>query len=470
MCHRTGSGLLRKAFLLLSGNAMAALLSLARNLLVARMLSVEHYGIAATFALTLAVLEMASALGLQQQIIQARDGDDPHFQASVQGFSVVRGVVLGAILLLVAHPLAAFLDIPQVGWAYQVLAVVPVLGALMHFDIYRIQRQMVYGPLMLTSIVPALLSLAAIFPLVATFGDWRAMLWTIILHSVATLVISHMVAERPYRLELSPVIMARNLRFGWPILVDAVLLFAVFQGEKLIVGIVLGMTALGIFAMGVTLTLTPTLVLSRSAVSFFLPKLSAADRSTTEGEAQFQRNAHAAFEVHLAFGSAMVIGVMTLGPPFIGLVLGSKYDPLIPLLTLLAIMQGLRVSKGGASTIALSRGQTGNSAISNLVRIALLPVAWVVADRTGRIDLIIIVAITGELGSLVVASWLVHHRAGFKMRGLILPVAVCLSVFAVAAGSVLVRIPVSWAAAIAVGLFLLQLWWMRAILLQVIRK
>ena len=56
--------MLRSALLILSGNAAASILTLARNLIVARLISVENYGIAATFAIAMAVVEMASALGI----------------------------------------------------------------------------------------------------------------------------------------------------------------------------------------------------------------------------------------------------------------------------------------------------------------------------------------------------------------------------------------------------------------------
>ena len=81
--------MLRKALLILSGNAAASLLLFARNLVIARLIPVEDYGIASTFAIAMSVVEMASQLGLQQMIVQAREGEDPHFQAALQGFTAV---------------------------------------------------------------------------------------------------------------------------------------------------------------------------------------------------------------------------------------------------------------------------------------------------------------------------------------------------------------------------------------------
>ena len=44
--------------------------SFIRNIVVARVLSVEEFGIAATFAMTLSIVEMSSQLALDKYLIQ----------------------------------------------------------------------------------------------------------------------------------------------------------------------------------------------------------------------------------------------------------------------------------------------------------------------------------------------------------------------------------------------------------------
>lgn len=406
----------RPAILLLSGNAFASLLLLARNLIVARLIPVEDYGIAATFAVAMAVVEMMSALGLQQQIVQAKEGDDPHFQAALQGFQLLRGVISGAALFLIAGPLSRFLGIGEVAWAYQALALVPVLNALQHFDIHRMNRQMVFGPMLMTGAAPALLSVLAVWPLSVWSGDYRVMLYAILIQAAVGTLTSHLVAERPYRLAFDREIIGRSLRFGWPILVNGVLMFLVFQGDKLIVGRELGMEALAVFSLGMTLTLTPTLVLGASAARFFLPQLTAA------GEEEFRVVSVVTFQVHLLIASGLVLGTLLLGPVIIPLLLGAKYANLTSLLTWLAILQGVRILKGGPSIVALAKAQTGNAMVANILRVALLPIAWWVVSLSGDILHVIAIAILGEVLGAMIAFALVRWRVGLDMRALGVPV------------------------------------------------
>ena len=421
--------MLRKALLILSGNAFASLLLLARTLIIARLISVEDFGIAATFALSMAIVEMMSALGLQQQIVQAKDGNDPRLQAGLQGFQVLRGIAAGAVLFLLAGPIARFLNVEHVTWAYQLLALVPVLNALVHFDIYRMNRTMVYLPGILTGVVPAAVSLAIVWPLAVWFGDWRVMLWSIMTQAVLTVLISHLVAERPYRLLFDRQIIAQSFRFGWPLLANGVLLFLVFNGEKLIVGRELGMEPLAIFAMGITLTLTPTLVMAKSMQSFFLPQLSAVHSGAPAGQ-DFGSLARATVQAGLLVGTVLVVAVLLFGDPLVHLLLGPKYSGLTAVLTGLAVVQALRVFKVGSSIAALACGQTGNAVIANLLRVALLPVAWLVLHQGGGLTEVIWIAIAGEAIGFAVSLLLVRYRIGVAMR----PLLPCIVITAVTLG------------------------------------
>jgi O-antigen/teichoic acid export membrane protein len=423
----------RSAFLILSGNAGTSLLLLARNLIVARMIPVADYGIAATFAVAMAVVEMVSALGLHQQIVQASDGDDPRFQAALQGFQLFRGVISGVILFAIAGPMAHFLGIPEVVWAYQVLALVPVMNALQHFDIHRVNRQMVFGPMLISSLVPAVAAVVIVVPLALWLGDWQIMLYSILLQAALGALTSHLVAERPYRVIFDTAVVGQSLRFGWPLLVNGVLMFLVFQGDKLIVGRVLGMEALAIFAMGMTLTLTPTLVMAKSAQNFLLPQLAA-----VRGDAaRFHELALVTIQIVLLMGLVLTFGVLLVGGPLVHLLLGPKYEALIPLLFWFALMQTFRVLKAGPAIVSLARGQTVNAMAANLVRLITLPVCWQVAVTTGDVRLVLWIALAGEIFGHLVALALLRSKPAPTERGILLPHLATVLVLLSAAGWVL---------------------------------
>jgi O-antigen/teichoic acid export membrane protein len=437
----------RSVLLILSGNAFASVLLLARTLIVARLISVEDYGIAATFALSMAVVEMLSALGLQQQIVQAKDGNDPRLQAGLQGFQFMRGCFSGIVLFLLAAPIAQFLGVPEVTWAYQALAVVPVLNALVHFDVYRLNRRMVYLPGILSISVPALISVLILWPLAAIYDDWRVMLFSILVQSVVATVTSHLVAERRWTAILDRKIISQSLRFGWPLLANGLLLFLVFNGEKLIVGRELGMVDLAIFSMGFTLTLTPTLVMARSIQTFFLPQLSAlketAGQTHAEAEGAFASIARATLQASMVNGSLLVVAVLLIGGPIVHLLLGEKYGPLVPLMTGLAVMQALRVFKSGCAVVALSLAQTANAMVANMFRVAALPIAWLVLHRGGSLSDVIWIGTVAELAGFLASLLLVRFRARLRLRPMLPALAIAAGLMALACADSVLQSSVS---------------------------
>lgn len=418
----------RKAALIFAGNATASALLLLRSLLIGRMIPVADYGIAATFALAMAIVDMLSVLGLQQQIVQARDGDEPDFQAAVQGFHLLRGLFSALLLLALSGPIAAFLGVPEVAWAYRVMAFVPLLNGLTHFDVYRLSRGMNFVPMVVNGTVPALVSLLSVFALAVWFGDYRVMLFAILAQAAVRLATSHLVARRPYRLRLDRAVMARNLRFGWPLLLNGILLFLVFQGDKLIVGRELGMEALAILAMGYTLTLTPTQLIARSVQSLFLPALSAA-RDDPE---RFERLSMTVIQVVMALGLILLVGITLLGGPFVMLALGTRYAALPPLLGLIAVMQVIRVFKAASAIVALSRGHTANAMIANLSRAVTLPLAWYAALRGAELATVVWIGIGGEVAGLAISFALIFLRLPLSPRPMLLPAVGALAVLGVA--------------------------------------
>jgi len=119
-----GSGLL-----LLTGSFGIGMLMLARNILIANFVSVEHYGIAMTFAITMSLIEVAFSLMAEVYIVKAEDGDDPKTQSVLQSVMAVRGLLNGALLYLIAPYIAALFKAPDLAWAYQMMAILCALRA-----------------------------------------------------------------------------------------------------------------------------------------------------------------------------------------------------------------------------------------------------------------------------------------------------------------------------------------------------
>lgn len=421
----------RTAFLILSGNVFNALALFLRNLLIARLLSVKDYGIASTFSISMAIVEMMTSLGLHQMIVQSKDGNDPAFQAALQGFNLLRSLVSSLALFLLAAPIARFLDVEEVIWAYQLLAIVPLLNGAMHFDVHRLKRQLFFLPSVMTFALSAAISIIVIWPLYKIFGDYRVMLYAMLTQQVTALILSHTFAKRAYAVRFDRGVVSSAFQFGWPLWIDTILLFAIFNGEKLIVGHELNIEVLAVFTLGFSLTMAPTLIVNRSAQSFFLPQLSA----TREDKNRFIHLTATTLQTYLASGSIAALAIYFLGGPFITYLFGEKYLSVIPLLPLLAVFQSIRAFKGAVSTIALSIGRTKIPMVTNFIRVGFLPFAWYVVVLNNSLYSLVLIGIIGELASFVAGLIILSRHVEFTVRAAVLPAALILSMFALIGAS-----------------------------------
>jgi len=419
----------RSAALLLGSNVSLAILKMLRNVLIARLFSVEQFGIISTFAVVFALFDMLGYLGLDRLLVQARDGEAPRVQATLHTIQVARGFLLGGLLWLVADPLAAVMGVPDIAWAYRLMAIVPILQGFLHLDHARLQRDMDFGALIRIDLIAEVATILSIYPLYLLIGDWRAALAAFILQFFLRLGLSHLVARRPYGLGFDRDVAVRAIHFGWPLLLNTMLLFAIFQGDRVIVANRLGMTELGLFSLGFMLTLMAANILAQTQQRLFLPKLA----PLQDDPAAFAALARIPLQSGLVIGLAVATGFSILGPDLVLVVFGAKFAGTLPILTWLALMQAVRIAKSGVAVVALARGETRISLLANIPRVALLPAAWIAVGQGGGALAVVWIAILGEIAGLVVAQLLVRRRIGVPLGGMVVPLTLWAAALALVA-------------------------------------
>lgn len=408
----------KKLGLLLSGYAASSALFMLRSLIIARLITVSEYGIAATFGMVIAVTEMLSALGLQQQLVQAKDGNDPKLQSALQGFHLLRGTFSAIIIVALAFPVANFMRVPQVAPAYMMLGLYPLIFGFTHYDVFRQSRDMRFGPVVAVNVLPPLISVVSLFVLYFAFADYRIMLAAMLVQAFVYVLVSHLTAHRKYSVRLDRAVITRSMKFGWPLLLNSILLFLVFQGDKTIVGRELGLEALGLLSMGFTLTLAPTLLISKTTQNFFLPQLSKVQSDAIA----FAPLARTVVQAVMLVSIALLSIIVVFGGPFVLVILGERYGALPDILILLGVLQTIRVFKAGPTVVAMSQAFTSNAMLANLTRLASLPIAWWAAVSGYDLRAIIAIAIVGECVGFAISVALICRRQAMAWRPMAMPV------------------------------------------------
>jgi O-antigen/teichoic acid export membrane protein len=394
-----------------TANITWALLSLLRSVIIARFISVEDFGIASTFALIMFLVEVMSQMSLDRLIIQAKDGCSAAFQSTAQAIEFVRGTLSATTILLIAYPVASLFHVPQAAWAYQMTAAIPFVYGLRHLDMSRFQRTMRFLPSLKVQLGAQLCSTFAAIPLAIYLGDYRAMLFPLLLQEIVFTVASHAVAIRPYRWSWNWKIVERAFSFGWPLLVNNLLMFSVFHGDRLIVGSLIDMTVLGWFSVAFNVSLMPANVASSTLSSFFLPQLS----RVQDTQHEFYQLCVVTIQAGIFVGLVLVVLFSVFGPWLLLSLFGMKYEPALSVLIWVATAQAVRVAKYAPVTVALSKADTHVPMIGNIPRLLLLPLAAFLVYRGAGILAVAILGVLGEILGYAVSLMLVRRRLSVSL-------------------------------------------------------
>lgn len=375
-----------------------------RNIIVARLISVEDFGIASTFAVLFAVIETLGNMALNKLIVQDAEGENLSFQNTLHSVQLIRGVIGAITTVLVAYPYAHFMNTPDIVWAYQWLALIPLARGFLHLDIYRVQRRMHFMPYAITMVVSPIVSLGVILAVWTVQPDYQIMLWGIIAQQILQVALSHVLAERRFGLAWNRVHLRRALKFGWPLLLNGLALLVVSSGERLIVGNQTDLVVLAWFSMAFLLATAPTRIVLNTSQGLFLPKLSAVQSDA----AGFARLSLLSVELNLWLGTMTMAGLAVFGPVLILALFGERYAPGMSVLILLAAGQAARIARCAPNSIAMATGNTGSLFWTGMIRAVALPVAWWALNEGHGILVMALIVLVFELlaylGGMIMVS------------------------------------------------------------------
>ena len=164
----------RGTLVLTMGEAVIYGCSFVRNMILARVLTKEDFGISAAFSLIITLLEFSSKLGISRFVIRDEEGDEPEFLAAAHLVQGAVAVLSSLLMVAAAWPLARLFGIPTAVGAMFVLAAIPLLNGITHLDVKRFERGLRFGPSTLVEMLPQIVVTAAAWPVTVWLPDYRA--------------------------------------------------------------------------------------------------------------------------------------------------------------------------------------------------------------------------------------------------------------------------------------------------------
>lgn len=391
---------------------MSQALALARNIIVARFLLPEDFGIAAMLATTISILEMIGSLGYGDLIITTNPEAVEQVQSTTQRLNLFRSLFACVVVVSFAAPIAELFGAPQATWSFRWLGLIFLCKGALHMDLHRVKRNLNFIPEVKASLCGNATATLLALPIAYATRDFSAMLWLLMIRAIVETLASHWLAERPYRLDWHNQAALAAWRFGWPLQLNAVLLFGLYQGDRIIMAsapqlatsAIITLKDIGVYSAAFSIAVAPTLLLSKVSGALLLPIFAQNTEKHVESKYLYAKSA----EIVSVISGILALSFIMLGELTMRSFYGSRYADGGIILAWLGASQATRLMRSPPTDLSTAHRDTRNALYSNIARVIGLGFVLLVVTRGYSLPWVAFIAFMSEFSALLISVFRVQ--------------------------------------------------------------
>ncbi|WP_037938395.1 oligosaccharide flippase family protein [Sulfitobacter geojensis] len=254
------------------------------NLILARLLFPESFGIMALVTMMLIGLTLISDMGIAQSIMQSKRGDDPDFLDTAWTLQIMRGAVLWIAACALALPAAAFYEQPVIALMLPLAAISLLLAAFEPIRVETANRHLLIGRVTALDLAATITGIVAMVVLAwVTRSTWALVAGWVVTAIVRLALMWLFLPGRGNRLHWEKSAGTELLHFGLWIFLSSICGLLVSQGDRAILGKFLSIDGLGIYNIGMFLASFPlmlgTMITSRVLIPLYREHLNTEDQT-----------------------------------------------------------------------------------------------------------------------------------------------------------------------------------------------
>lgn len=311
------------------------ILGLVSTLVLVRLLSPNDFGLVALAFAFATTLEAVLAIGIEQQIVRARETSRDLYD-TIFTMNSIRGALLAALVMIGAGPAARFFDEPRLEAVAQALALVPLLAGFANVGVTEFSRNLEFTKVFKMMIVPRVLQI--IVTLAAAF--LLQSYWALVVGAVSGRLFSTLITYfyHSYRPRFSLLLWRELLGISfwtWGINVASAVRD---RTETILIGRLLGVREVGLYIVSVEIAALPTTELANPISQVSMPGLAASLRTQERHESglAFLR----IFGLTLLVSLPAAFGISLIAGPVVALALGQGWHEAVSLIAILGVGYG----------------------------------------------------------------------------------------------------------------------------------
>jgi O-antigen/teichoic acid export membrane protein len=338
-----------------------------RTIILARLLAPEDFGLLGIALLSISTLETFSKTGFDSALIQKKENVKSYLDTAWT-VSALRGIVLFSILLFSAPLIASFFNSREATLIIRVIALYTLFAGLRNIGILFFQKELEFNKHFSYEFSATLVDLSVAITLAFILRNVWALVWGGLAASLARLVLSYVIQPYRPRIRIDKEGFKELFGFGKWVLTSGILVFLVTQGDDILVGKLLGVTALGLYQMAYTLSNLPA-----TEVTHMISKV------TFPAYSKFQEDRPRLKEAYLKVLKCTTFvsfplagGIFLFASDFIRIFLGNKWIPMVPAVQVLVLAGLVRSIAATTGPIFHATGKPRIDTIWQIVRLLVL--------------------------------------------------------------------------------------------------
>ena len=377
-----------------------------RMVVLSHLLDLRELGFASALAATYGMFEQITDIAMYRFVFSSPRAEYEEALAAAHALSVARGAAV-CLLVVLSSPLTASIFELHDHWTiFAALGAIVFIRSFEHLGPRVAERDYQYSSQLKSSLTGAALGFAAMLVVAMKTHSHVALYVQLLGFTAGYVLATHLFCKTPYRLNFRTVLFARAFRFGYPLMFNGAGLAFSAQGDRMLVGALLGLPALAIYSVVLLATIIPMGMVIRMTSSITLAMLHNTSEFRSAYEARMKLTARTFPLIFTFYG----LGIVTLANIVTPLVFGEKFRVSDDVIVLLAVGAFFRLVRADPFTsILLQTGRTKRLALANLTSMTMLVFMGLLMYYYRSIELAILGRLLGELVAFGVTLFLVRH-------------------------------------------------------------
>ncbi|AKG22771.1 oligosaccharide flippase family protein [Calothrix sp. 336/3] len=245
------------------------------NLILTRLLVPEYFGLMAMITTLRCGLELVSDIGISQNIINSKRGDETIFLNTAWTLQVIRGFVIWILCAILAFPVSQFYNDQRLLWLIPIVVLYSVIDGFTSTSIPTLYRHMRLDRLAIYNAILQFVHLSTLIILCWKYPNILVLAIGTVLGGIYRLISSYWLIPKYYNHFDFEIDSAREiLSFGKWMFLSSGLMFAAEQADRLVLAKILSFQMLGVYTVAYTLASIPREVIRQVSQNVIFPTIS----------------------------------------------------------------------------------------------------------------------------------------------------------------------------------------------------